>query len=64
MQSIALLALAILPWPAGWERVRGAVDTRRSPELNRAERENHTIGYYEGIDRRPRRIDAATRRFA
>ena len=49
VQSIALLALAILPWPARWERVRGAVDSARSPELNRAERENHTIGYYETL---------------
>jgi hypothetical protein len=49
LQSIALLTLAVLPWPACWERVRGAVDSARSAELNRAERENHTIGYYDGL---------------
>ena len=43
------LALAILPWPACWERVRGAVDSARSPEMNRAEREGHAAGYYEGL---------------
>jgi hypothetical protein len=49
VKSLALLAVAILPWPACWDRVRGAVDSARSPELNRAERENHTIGYYESL---------------
>jgi hypothetical protein len=49
LQSIALLAVASLPWPACWERVRGAVDSARSPEMNRAERESHAAGYYEGL---------------
>ncbi len=49
LQSIALLAVATLPLPTCWERVRGAVDSARSPELNRAERENHAAGYYEGL---------------
>ena len=49
LQTIALLAAASLPLPTCWERVRGAVDSARSPELNRAERENHAAGYYEGL---------------
>ena len=49
VKSIALLAVAILPWPARWERVRGAVDSARSPELNRFERENHTFDYYRRL---------------
>ena len=49
LQSIMLLVVAVLPWPACWERVRGAVDSARSPELNRAEREGHAAGYYEGL---------------
>jgi hypothetical protein len=49
LQSIALVVVAVLPWPACWERVRGAVDSARSPELNRAERESHAAGYYEGL---------------
>jgi hypothetical protein len=49
VQSILLLAVAVIPWPACWERVRGAVDSARSPEMNRAERENHATGYYEGL---------------
>jgi hypothetical protein len=49
LQSIMLLVVAVLPWPACWERLRGAVDSARSPELNRAEREGHAAGYYEGL---------------
>jgi hypothetical protein len=49
VQSFALLAVASLPWPVCWERVRGAVDSARSPEMNRAERESHAAGYYEGL---------------
>ena len=49
VQSILLLAVAVFPWPACWDRVRGAVDSARSPELNRAEREGHAAGYYEGL---------------
>jgi hypothetical protein len=49
VQSMLLLVVAFLPWPASWERIRGAVDSARSPELNRAEREGHATGYYEGL---------------
>ena len=49
VQSALLLVVAIAPWPSRWDRVRGAVDSARSPEMNRAEREGHAFGYYEGL---------------
>jgi hypothetical protein len=53
VQSILLLVAAVVPWPACWNRVRGALDSARSPEMNRAEREGHAAGYaagyYEGL---------------
>ena len=49
LQSFALLVVAVIPWPTDWDTVRGMVDSARSPELNRAEREGHTAGYYEGL---------------
>ncbi|HKI19314.1 MAG TPA: SGNH/GDSL hydrolase family protein [Isosphaeraceae bacterium] len=47
LQSLVLLVLAIIPWPADWEKLRGMVDSARSRELNRSER--HAAGYYEGL---------------
>lgn len=47
--SLALLIVGTVPWPQGWAGVRELVDTARSPELNRAEREAHAAGYYEGL---------------
>ena len=49
LQSLVLLVLGLVPWPADWDKVRGVVDSARSPELNRAEREGHAAGYYEGL---------------
>ena len=49
LQSILLVVAAFLPWPASWDRLRGALDSARSPELNRAEREGFAAGYYEGL---------------
>jgi len=49
LQSLVLLLVAVIPWPADWDKVRGVVDSVRSPELNRAEREGHAAGYYEGL---------------
>jgi hypothetical protein len=48
-KSLALLALGLLPWPSDWERFRDVVDSVRSPELNRSERDGHSGGYYEGL---------------
>ncbi|WP_165226841.1 SGNH/GDSL hydrolase family protein [Aquisphaera insulae] len=49
LQGLALLALALIPLPPAWTRLRAAVDSAKSPELNRAEREVHAAGYYEGL---------------
>jgi hypothetical protein len=49
LQSLALLGLALLPWPERWTAFRELLDSARSPELNRAEREAHAWGYYEGL---------------
>ena len=49
LNALALLALGLLPWPADWDKFRDVVDSVRSPELNRAERDGHAGGYYEGL---------------
>jgi hypothetical protein len=51
MQALVLLALALIPWPADWEQLRGMVESVRSTELTRAVRETHSAGYYEGLIR-------------
>jgi hypothetical protein len=49
LESVALLCVAVLPWPQGWTGFRGLIDTARSPELNRTDRDIHATGYYEGL---------------
>jgi hypothetical protein len=49
LQSLVLLATAVLPWPERWTTLRSVLASVRSPELNRAEREIHAAGYYEGL---------------
>ena len=49
MQTLALLAIGLIPWPGGWGMMSAAVENARSPELNRAEREVSAAGYYEGL---------------
>ena len=49
VKSLVLLALGLLPWPTDWDKVRDVIDSARSPELNRAERDGHAAGYYEGL---------------
>jgi hypothetical protein len=49
VQSAALLAMAVVPWPHSWTVLRALIDSARSPELNRAEREVQAAGYYEGL---------------
>jgi hypothetical protein len=48
-QTLALLVLGLglLPLPIGW--ARSALESARSPELNRADREASSGGYYEGL---------------
>jgi hypothetical protein len=45
--AAGLLALGVCPLPAGW--ARGARDSARSPEMNRADREANAGGYYEDL---------------
>ncbi len=49
IQCLLLLALAFIPWPERWTFLRSLLASARSPELNRAEREVHAAGYYEGL---------------
>ena len=44
-----VLAVGLVPWPRDWARARSALDSARSPELNRADREASAGGYYEGL---------------
>lgn len=48
-QTIALVLLGLAPVPLGWARARSILDSARSPELNRADREATAGGYYEGL---------------
>jgi hypothetical protein len=47
VKSLVLLAIGLLPWPVDWDKVRDVIDSVRSPELNRAEREGQGYGYYD-----------------
>ena len=49
LQSLTLLVLGLAPLPEGWARARAVLDSARSPELNRADREATAGGYYEGL---------------
>lgn len=48
-QTLALLLLGLAPLPLGWARARSALDSARSTELNRADREAAAGGYYQGL---------------
>ena len=56
VKSLALLAVGLLPWPADWDNVRDVIDSVRSPELNRAERDGHAGRLLRGLDRRQGRL--------
>ncbi len=49
INSLGLLVLGLLPWPTDWDKVRDTVDSVRSPESSRTERDGHATGYYEGL---------------
>ena len=51
LKSLAILVLGLCPWPPDWGRLRDVVDSARSPEFNRADRDGHAEGYYEGLIR-------------
>jgi len=48
-QTLALLLLGLAPLPMGWGKVRDVLESTRSLELNRADRESSSAGYYEGL---------------
>ena len=48
-QTLALLMLGIAPLPLGWGKARDVIESTRSPELNRNDREASAAGYYEGL---------------
>ena len=47
--TLGLLALGLATLPAGWTRARAAIDSARSPELNRVEREASAGGLVSGV---------------
>ncbi|MBV8230327.1 MAG: SGNH/GDSL hydrolase family protein [Planctomycetaceae bacterium] len=49
VQTLLVLAVGMAPIPATWARARSALESARSPELNRADREATAGGYYEGL---------------
>jgi hypothetical protein len=48
-QALLVLIVGLVPWPEGWAKARSVLDSARSPELNRADREANAGGYYEGL---------------
>lgn len=49
LQTAALLTLGLMPLPVGWAAARLAIESARSGEFNRADREANAGGYYEGL---------------
>jgi hypothetical protein len=48
-QSLLVLIVGLVPWPIDWAWARTVLESARSPELNRADREANAGGYYEGL---------------
>jgi hypothetical protein len=48
-QSLLVLVVGLVPWPIDWAWARTVLESARSPELNRADREANSGGYYEGL---------------
>jgi hypothetical protein len=49
VKTLGLLLLSLAPLPVGWARARSALDSARSPALNRADRDLSAGGYYQGL---------------
>jgi len=49
LKSVMLLVVALVPWPDDWDMVCNFVDSARSPESNRLDRDGHAMGYYESL---------------
>jgi hypothetical protein len=48
-QTIVVLIVGLLPIPEAFSRARAALNSARSPELNRSDREATATSYYEGL---------------
>jgi hypothetical protein len=59
LQTAALLTLGLMPLPVGWAAARSAIESARSGEANRADREANAGGYYEGLIGRGEGADGA-----
>ncbi|WP_337175564.1 hypothetical protein [Paludisphaera sp.] len=49
LQAAGLLALALIPAPAGWTRADRIITAARSNAAERADGDHHATGYYEGL---------------
>jgi len=49
LMTLGLLLLGLVPWPESLSLISSAVENARSAELNRADREVESAGYYEGL---------------
>ena len=49
VQTLALSLLGLLPFHLGWSATRSAMESARSHELNRADRDASSGSYYEGL---------------
>jgi len=48
-QAAALVALSLIPMPAGWTKARRVLASASSNPANRADGDHHATGYYEGL---------------
>ncbi len=48
-QTLGVLLLGLAPLPAGWARARSMLDSARSNEMNRSDREINAGGYYQSL---------------
>ncbi|KAJ3058858.1 hypothetical protein HK102_010274 [Quaeritorhiza haematococci] len=48
-QAAALVALSLIPIPAGWTQARRLMASASSNSSNRADADHHATGYYEGL---------------
>ncbi|WP_422928306.1 SGNH/GDSL hydrolase family protein [Singulisphaera sp. PoT] len=47
--TILILSLGLIPMPSGWARGRSMIDSAKSNEMNRADREVNAGGYYQSL---------------
>ena len=49
LHPLLLLIVGLVSWPTDWDRIHAVIDSARSPGPRIAEREAHSLGYYETI---------------